>query len=139
MIKQWIERFRRRDRRALSRLITFVSRGEHLQPIRDALTHQSGSGPVVAFTGSGGVGKSTLIGKMIDLARSQGRSIGVLACDPESSFTGGALLGDRFRLSSSARDPGVFVRSMAARAPMEMPLVSPRFGATSLVITTCLL
>ena len=112
MIEQWIERFRRRDRLALSRLITFVSRGEHLQPIRDALSREGGCGPVVAFTGSGGVGKSTLIGKLIDLVRGQGRSIGVLACDPESSLTGGALLGDRVRMTRTP-DEGVFIRSLA--------------------------
>jgi LAO/AO transport system ATPase len=68
---------------------------------------------VVAFTGSGGVGKSTLIGKLIPLVRAQGHKIAVLACDPQSPLSGGALLGDRFRMGSTT-DDGIFIRSLAA-------------------------
>ena len=68
---------------------------------------------VAAFTGSGGVGKSSLVGKMIDLVRGQGVTVAVLACDPQSPLTGGALLGDRFRMGSRL-DDGVFIRSLAA-------------------------
>ena len=68
---------------------------------------------IVAFTGSGGVGKSTLIGKMIDLLRRHDKTVAVLACDPQSSVSGGALLGDRFRMGSRV-DDGVFIRSLAA-------------------------
>ena len=60
---------------------------------------------VIAVTGSGGVGKSTLIGKLIEEIRSAGRSVAVLACDPQSSLTGGALLGDRIRMPTRADDP----------------------------------
>jgi LAO/AO transport system ATPase len=70
---------------------------------------------VVAFTGSGGVGKSSLVGKSIEHLRKQGRTVAVLACDPESSLTGGALLGDRVRMAP-ADDDGVFVRSLAVSA-----------------------
>jgi LAO/AO transport system kinase len=69
---------------------------------------------IVALTGSGGVGKSTLIGKLIELWRSGGKTVAVLACDPESPLSGGALLGDRFRMNPQA-DDGVFIRSLAAR------------------------
>jgi LAO/AO transport system kinase len=69
---------------------------------------------VVAFTGSGGVGKSTLVGKMIEQARGRGRTVAVLACDPQSPLSGGALLGDRFRMPARPDDDGVFIRSLAA-------------------------
>jgi LAO/AO transport system ATPase len=68
---------------------------------------------VVAFTGGGGVGKSTLVGRMIALARQEGHKVAVLACDPQSPVSGGALLGDRFRMGA-ATDDGVFIRSLAA-------------------------
>jgi LAO/AO transport system ATPase len=69
---------------------------------------------VVAVTGSGGVGKSTLIGKLIDEVRRHGLSVAVLACDPQSPLSGGALLGDRFRMAARPDDEGVFIRSLAA-------------------------
>jgi LAO/AO transport system ATPase len=72
-----------------------------------------GHARVVAVTGSGGVGKSTLVGKLIDLLRSKNLTVAVLACDPQSPLSGGALLGDRFRMPS-APDDGVFIRSLAA-------------------------
>src|SRR5207244_8798110 len=68
---------------------------------------------VVAFTGSGGVGKSSLVGKLIDLVRAQRTTVAILACDPQSPLSGGALLGDRFRMGSRL-DDGVFIRSLAA-------------------------
>src|SRR5262249_6224708 len=67
-----------------------------------------------AITGSGGVGKSTLVGKLIESVRERGQTIAVLACDPESPLSGGALLGDRFRMPSRPEDDGVFIRSLAA-------------------------
>src|SRR6202023_3029249 len=68
----------------------------------------------VALTGGGGVGKSTLAGKLVEQARAHGLTIGVLACDPQSPLTGGALLGDRFRMPARPDDDGVFIRSLAA-------------------------
>jgi len=68
----------------------------------------------VAITGSGGVGKSTLIGKLIERLRAQELRVAVLACDPASPLTGGALLGDRFRMPSRPDDDGIFIRSLAA-------------------------
>jgi putative protein kinase ArgK-like GTPase of G3E family len=68
---------------------------------------------VVAFTGSGGVGKSSLIGKLIPIVRAQSKKIAILACDPQSPLSGGALLGDRFRMGSPL-DDGIFIRSLAA-------------------------
>jgi len=69
---------------------------------------------VVAFTGSGGVGKSTLIGRLIEQFRDREKNVAVLACDPESPLTGGALLGDRFRMPARPDDLGVYIRSLAA-------------------------
>jgi LAO/AO transport system ATPase len=68
---------------------------------------------VVAITGSAGVGKSTLVGKLIDQFRAKGLRVAVLACDPQSPLSGGALLGDRFRMPVRADDDGVFIRSLA--------------------------
>lgn len=102
-------RFRDKDRLALSRLVTLAARGGPLPelppPPRPAR--------VVAITGAGGVGKSTLTGKLIEQIRSTGQTVAVLACDPESPVSGGALLGDRFRMPSRP-DEGVFIRSLAA-------------------------
>jgi LAO/AO transport system kinase len=105
-----LEDFRHGDRRALARLLTHAARGAHLP----ALPAPPKPCRVVAVTGSGGVGKSTLIGKLIDLLRDQGIKVAVLACDPQSPLSGGALLGDRFRMPNRPDDDGVFIRSLAA-------------------------
>jgi len=117
MIEPLLERFGRRDRMALARLLTLVARGEHLDAIRTALgrePEQARPARIVAVTGSGGVGKSSLIGKLIELLRSRGQTVAVLACDPESALTGGALLADRVRMPSRPDDPGVYIRSVTA-------------------------
>ena len=108
-------RFLRKDRRALSRLLTLASRGESLDAIRAALQNapQSRQGCVIGISGSGGVGKSSLIGRMIESLRTRGETVAVLCCDPESPLTGGALLGDRVRIGKTAEDTGVFIRSLA--------------------------
>jgi LAO/AO transport system ATPase len=116
MAEPLVERFRQRDRLALSRLLSLAARGERLEEIRAALAAPVQPSRVVAITGSGGVGKSTLIGKLIDFLRRQGQTVAVLACDPQSPLTGGALLGDRFRMPASANDDGVYIRSLAATA-----------------------
>jgi LAO/AO transport system ATPase len=113
MVDDLLERFRRRDRLALARLLSLLARGEQ----RDEILTRVGPPPkparVVAITGSGGVGKSTLVGKLIGAIRQQGQTVAVLACDPQSPLSGGALLGDRFRMPSHP-DEGVFIRSLAA-------------------------
>jgi LAO/AO transport system ATPase len=106
-------------RRALSRALTLVARGEGAETIQGALEGLPGSnhgGPrprVIAVTGAGGVGKSTLTGKLIEVIRRAQRSVAVLACDPQSPLTGGALLGDRIRMPSRPDDDAVFIRSLA--------------------------
>jgi LAO/AO transport system kinase len=113
MIAPLLDRLRHGDRNALARLISLAARGEHRAEMQQALATIPSSARVVAFTGSGGVGKSTLLGKLITVVRSQGQKIAVLACDPQSPLSGGALLGDRFRMGSPL-DDGIYIRSLAA-------------------------
>jgi LAO/AO transport system kinase len=101
--------FASRDRRALSRLLTKAAQGEGSDSPLEARSKTR----VIAVTGSGGVGKSTLIGTLIEVIRKRARSVAVLACDPQSSLTGGALLGDRIRMPNRPDDDDVFVRSLA--------------------------
>jgi LAO/AO transport system kinase len=114
MLEALLERFRSSDRLALARLLTLVSRGESTDAILAGIGAPARVARVVALTGSAGVGKSTLTGKLIEEVRRQGLRVAVLACDPESPRTGGALLGDRFRMPVRADDDGVFIRSLAA-------------------------
>jgi LAO/AO transport system ATPase len=102
------------DRRVLSRLLTQAARGEGAEPsLGEVADRARGQPRVIAVTGSGGVGKSTLIGKLIDVIRRAERSVAVLACDPQSPLTGGALLGDRIRMPNRPADDAVFIRSVA--------------------------
>jgi LAO/AO transport system kinase len=102
-----------KDRHALARLLSLAARGEVSEPTLAKLPQPPLPGRVVAFTGPAGVGKSTLIGRLIEHLRSQGESVAVLACDPQSPISGGALLGDRFRMPTGP-DEGVFIRSLSA-------------------------
>jgi LAO/AO transport system kinase len=114
MLETLLERFRRRDRLALARLVSLVARGEQVESILAGVGEPRQPARVVAVTGSGGVGKSTLVGKLIAEIRRHGPSVAVLACDPQSPLSGGALLGDRFRMPARPDDEGVFIRSLAA-------------------------
>jgi LAO/AO transport system ATPase len=114
MLEALLERFRRGDRLALSRLVSLVARGEQVEAILQGVGAPAQAARVVALTGSGGVGKSTLTGKLIEEIREANQRVAVLACDPQSPLTGGALLGDRFRMPSRPTDEGVFIRSLAA-------------------------
>jgi LAO/AO transport system kinase len=109
-----LARFRRGDRLALARLVSLVARGDNVGPILAAVGQPARPARVVALTGAGGVGKSTLAGKLIETIRERGLTVAVLACDPQSPLSGGALLGDRFRMPSRPDDDGVFIRSLAA-------------------------
>lgn len=115
MLDVLLERFRRHDRSALARLLTLVARGEAFDEVLLRLTADRPRKPsrVIAITGSGGVGKSTLVGRLIEYLRARSQTVAVLACDPQSPLTGGALLGDRFRMPSQP-DDGLFIRSLAA-------------------------
>jgi LAO/AO transport system ATPase len=109
-----MERFRGGDRLALSRLLSFIARGEYLEGILLQIQPIRKRSLVVAITGSGGVGKSSLIGKSMERLRQDNRTVAVLASDPQSPVSGGALLGDRFRMPVRPEDDGVFIRSLAA-------------------------
>jgi LAO/AO transport system ATPase len=112
VLEALLERFRAGDRLALSRLLTIAARGQNLDWIVAHLPEHAPS-RFVAVTGSAGVGKSTLIGKLIETIRKDGRTVAVLACDPQSPLSGGALLGDRFRMPTLPDDDGSFIRSLA--------------------------
>jgi LAO/AO transport system kinase len=114
MIDALLEQFHRGDRHALSRLVSLLARGQEVEAILAGLGPARKQSRVVALTGGGGVGKSTLVGKLIELLRGRGQTVAVLACDPQSPISGGALLGDRFRMPSRPSDDGVFIRSLAA-------------------------
>ena len=113
------ERLQAGDKRALARGISLVEDDdpEGWELVREVYPH-TGSAAVTGFTGPPGAGKSTLIGALVRRQRALERSVAVLSIDPSSPFRGGALLGDRIRLSEHFLDPGVFIRSMATRGAL---------------------
>ena len=112
-----VARAREGEARAIGRLISQVEDGSPLlREVMAALTPYAGvSAHIVGLTGSPGVGKSTSTNALVAELRRRDLRVGVLAIDPSSPYSGGALLGDRIRMSEHATDPGVFIRSMAAR------------------------
>jgi GTPase len=113
------ERLLAGDKRALARAISLVENDdpEGWALVREVYPH-TGKAAVVGFTGPPGVGKSTLIGRLIEHARAAERQVAVLSIDPSSPFTQGALLGDRIRLTDHFLDSGVYIRSMASRGSL---------------------
>lgn len=115
-VDQLVAQARDGQPRAVARLISLVEDDSpQLREIMTALTPYGGHAHVVGVTGSPGVGKSTSTSALISEFRSQGKRVGVLAVDPSSPFSGGALLGDRIRMQDHAADEGVYIRSMASR------------------------
>jgi LAO/AO transport system kinase len=111
-----VEQAREGRPRAVARLISLVEGASpQLREVMAALAPLTGGAYVVGLTGSPGVGKSTSTSALVTAYRKAGRRVGVLAVDPSSPFSGGALLGDRVRMSEHASDPGVYIRSMATR------------------------
>lgn len=114
-----MERFWGGDLRAVSRIITLVEDGyPEGEQILGQLYPRTGQAHRVGITGPPGVGKSTLVDRLVVLARKRGLTVGVVAVDPSSPFTGGAILGDRVRMQSMGTDQGVFIRSMATRGSL---------------------
>jgi LAO/AO transport system kinase len=139
------ERVRSGDPRAIARAISLI---EDEAPaaaalVRDIFPH-TGRSYLVGVTGPPGAGKSTLVDKLTAVTRAAGQTVGVVAVDPTSPFTGGAILGDRLRMQAHAEDPGVFIRSMAtrgqlgglARATSDVALVLDAAGKSLVIIET---
>ena len=112
-----VERLLRGERRALARLLTRVEDGsaERLREVVRLLHPHTGGAHIIGITGSPGVGKSTITSGLVAEWRRRDRRVAVLAVDPSSPFSGGALLGDRVRMQDHVMDAGVFIRSMASR------------------------
>ena len=110
------ERILKGEKRAIARAISAVEdgRAEATEILKEVFPH-TGRALVVGITGAPGAGKSTLVDRLASLYRSRDEQVGIIAVDPSSPFTGGAILGDRIRMQSMATDPGIFIRSMAAR------------------------
>lgn len=112
----WLRRIREGDKRQIARLISQLENGvPKREQWLEALYPYTGNAHLLGITGSPGSGKSTLIAGLIRQLRQAGKSVGVLAVDPTSPFTGGAILGDRVRMTEHALDDGVFIRSMGSR------------------------
>jgi LAO/AO transport system kinase len=111
-----VEKARAGDARSVARLISLVEDASPaLREVMALLAQHAGNAHVIGITGSPGVGKSTSTGALVGALRKQGKRVGVLAVDPSSPFSGGALLGDRIRMQDHALDPEVYIRSMASR------------------------
>ena len=108
-------------KRAIARLITYIENDySEAQPILTSLYPHTGQAHLVGVTGAPGTGKSSLVNKLVKVYRSrhQDKSVAILAVDPTSPFSGGAILGDRIRMRELSGDPGVFIRSMASRGSL---------------------
>jgi LAO/AO transport system kinase len=115
-VDELVSRAREGDARAVARLISWVEDdAPQLREVMAALAPYAGRAQVVGLTGSPGVGKSTTTNALVGELRKAGKRVGVLAVDPSSPFSGGALLGDRVRMQDHALDPDVYIRSMASR------------------------
>ncbi len=111
-----VDRMLAGDRLALARVITWVeNRAVSSPPIMSRVYARCGRGYTVGITGPPGAGKSTLTSGLVTHARGQGHTVGVIAVDPSSPFSGGAVLGDRIRMQAHFLDPGVFIRSLSSR------------------------
>jgi LAO/AO transport system kinase len=117
--RQLLEAFKAGEARALARAISWVENARPgFERLLSALHERVGRAQRIGITGPPGAGKSTLIHALAQLVRKNGEQVGVVAVDPTSPFTGGALLGDRIRMTSAAGDDGVFIRSMASRGSL---------------------
>lgn len=113
------ERIAKQDIRALARAITFVeSDHEEKLDLLQSIHPMTGRAHYIGITGSPGAGKSSLVNRLIDFLRKQDLLVGVVAVDPTSPFSGGAILGDRVRMAHHFTDPGVFIRSMGTRGSL---------------------
>ncbi len=115
-IQSWVERIRAGEVRALARAIsTIEDGGAESTALLKALFPYSGRARVIGITGAPGAGKSTLVDQLAREYRKQEHTVGIIAVDPTSPYTGGAILGDRIRMQAHHADPGIYIRSMATR------------------------
>src|ERR1051326_1354213 len=129
--QQWVDEIRTGDVRALARAISVVeNRSDDAVPLLRACFPHSGKATFVGMTGAPGAGKSTLVDQLAREYRKRDQQIGIIAVDPTSPYSGGAILGDRIRMLSHHADPGVYVRSMATRGAL-----GGRAGTTADVAT----
>ncbi|KPL00930.1 MAG: hypothetical protein AMJ91_02395 [candidate division Zixibacteria bacterium SM23_73_3] len=140
-----LERFHKGDRMALSKVISYVeNQSPDYRRILSQLYPKAGKAYRVGFTGPPGVGKSTIVDKLTSLLVKNNQRVGIIAVDPTSPFTGGALLGDRIRMQDLTSQKGVFIRSMATRGSYgglatttkEVALVMDAFGKDFILIET---
>jgi LAO/AO transport system kinase len=144
-MQDWVEQIRAGQMRAIARALTAIeNRAPEAEPLLRALFPYTGGAYMVGVTGAPGTGKSTLVDRLAAHYRRQGLTVGVLAVDPSSPFTGGAILGDRIRMQTQASDSGLFIRSMATRgwlgglaqATAEAALVLDAAGKQIILIET---
>jgi LAO/AO transport system kinase len=144
-ISPLLERYEGGDRRALARLITLVeNRTPEVATVMQRLYPRIGRAMVIGLTGPPGAGKSTLGDKLIAQFRAEGKKVGVVAVDPSSPFSGGAVLGDRVRMQEHFLDEGVFIRSLStrgrhgglARATREVVHLLDAFGHDVVLVET---
>src|SRR6201999_1443881 len=115
-IQSWVDRIRAGDVRALARAISTIEDNRpESRDLLKALFNHSGRAQVIGLTGAPGAGKSTLVDQLAREYRRQEKTVGIIAVDPTSPYTGGAILGDRIRMQTHHADPGIYIRSMATR------------------------
>jgi LAO/AO transport system kinase len=140
-----LERFAQRDRLALARLITLVeNRAAQVSTVMERIYSLTGRAYIIGITGAPGAGKSTLVNRLIAKYRAQGKLVAVLAIDPSSPFSGGAVLGDRVRMTEHYKDPGVYIRSLStrghhgglSRAAREIVKLLDAFGHDIIILET---
>jgi LAO/AO transport system kinase len=118
-LQSWIERLRSGDSRALARAISTVeNRTAESSSLLKAVFPYSGKARILGLTGAPGAGKSTLVDQLARHYRRSGKTLGIIAVDPTSPYTGGAILGDRIRMQDHYADPGIYIRSMATRGSL---------------------